>query len=80
MGLRLKASSEDIDLLLTHKQAKLSDFLYSSYNTHLNDQTEINMFKMSIGATVNAGNVRQDVSGFQPKLKLKVVFEQKEFL
>lgn len=29
--------SEGIDYLLTQKDSKLIDFLYSSYNTHLND-------------------------------------------
>lgn len=58
----LSASSEGIDYLLTQPDAKLVDFLYSSYNTHLDDQAEINMFKMSIGAQSRAN--RQDVGGF----------------
>lgn len=74
----LNASSEGIDYLLTQPEAKLVDFLYSSYNTHLNDQAEINMFKMSIGAQSRAA--RQEVGGFQPKLKLKIAFEDKSFI
>lgn len=67
---------EGIDYMLTMPDAKLVDFLYSSYNTHLNDQGEINMFKMSLGSQSRA--VRQEVGGFQPKLKLKVCFQNRQ--